>query len=384
LLSTQAENTCKSECKKEIDLQAENDQLRMLLGKFGYKRAEDYLPLPDLNLYPYPINATYNAVIEKLSDNVYLLVSTGYLHFLIDGEKGLTLIDCPIFATYLPDLIANFGKPVTKIIYSHHHHDHIGFCKTIVTNEENAGREVKIYANYEAKVLNELPNELPVPTHLVKRDDDTKVSVDDKLDVILRVPKHAGHSRSDLIVYIPEVKLIILVDSIFPGWIPFRRLALAQDMLELFKGISDIYNSDFEWEKMSSGHFTKLGTREDIETYVEFVQDLIDGILGAGSQITYHNFGANLPAFFYDFYNQLIFGCYDFAFPRWKDRLAALDVFLYDQCDLISTLITTETSFFRYVFTLSEGKDDRSGLRKRMEESPKLKEIKEILSTIKK
>ena len=358
------------------DLQAENDQLRMLLGKFGYKRPEEYLPLPDLSLYPYPINATYNAVVEKLNDNVYLLVGGGYLHFLIDGNKGLTLIDCPIFSGFLTDLISSFGKPVTKIIYSHHHHDHIGFCKTIVENEVSQGREVKIYASDGAKILSELPNELPVPTNLVKSDDDLKVSVGDDSEVILRKPKYRGHSPSDLVVYIPEVKLIILVDSIFPSWVPFRRLALAENLVELLKGISDVYNIDFEWEKMSGGHFTKLGTREDVQIYVEFVQDLIDAILESGNHITFHNFGANLPAFFYDFYNQLIFGCHDIVLPKWKNRLAALDVFLYDNCDLISTLITTETSFFRYVISLSEGKEneDRSGLKKRMEESTKLRE----------
>jgi len=55
----------------------------------------------------------------------------------------------------------------------------------------------------------------------------------------------------------------MVVDVIFPGWMPFRRLALAQDVPGYFAMVEKIKAVDFT--TLVSGHVARSGTRDDVE-----------------------------------------------------------------------------------------------------------------------
>ena len=67
--------------------------------------------------------------------------------------------------------------------------------------------------------------------------------------------------------------MLILVDVIFPGWIPFPYLAIANDVAGFIKA-HDIALNRCDFDTFVGGHLTRLGTRDDVNVQKEFVSDL--------------------------------------------------------------------------------------------------------------
>ena len=77
----------------------------------------------------------------------------------------------------------------------------------------------------------------------------------------------------------------MLVDVIFPGWVPFPYLAIAKDVAGFIK-VDDIVLK-YDFDTLVGGHLTRLGTRNDVIVQKEFVSDLekADRQSKPGSQI---------------------------------------------------------------------------------------------------
>jgi hypothetical protein len=65
----------------------------------------------------------------------------------------------------------------------------------------------------------------------------------------------------------------MLVDIVFPGWVPFVYLAIAEDVADFIKA-HDIVLNNYDFDTFVGGHLTRLGTRDDVVTQQEFVSDL--------------------------------------------------------------------------------------------------------------
>ena len=64
----------------------------------------------------------------------------------------------------------------------------------------------------------------------------------------------------------------MVVDIIFPGWMPWRRLALAQDMAGYFAQVERMMQIAFD--TLVAGHVARVGTRADVQRQSEFMNDL--------------------------------------------------------------------------------------------------------------
>ena len=62
----------------------------------------------------------------------------------------------------------------------------------------------------------------------------------------------------------PHQKVLMLVDVIFPGWIPFPYLAVANDVTGFIKA-HDIALNRYDFDTFVGGHLTRLGTRDDVK-----------------------------------------------------------------------------------------------------------------------
>ena len=63
-----------------------------------------------------------------------------------------------------------------------------------------------------------------------------------------------------------------VVDAIFPGWIPWRRFAVAQDTPAYFEQVKEISKWDFG--TLVGGHVARIGTRADVTMQLAFIEDL--------------------------------------------------------------------------------------------------------------
>src|SRR5262249_15516953 len=153
-------------------------------------------------------------------------------------ERGVVVVDVPqTLAAHIPHAIAEVtDRPITHIIYSHSHADHIGGTKAlgvhaIILAHEETLRLLKRAAD---------PNR-PLPT----------VTFADKYT--LRVGKQlleltyrgVGHEPGNIFIYAPAQRVLMVVDVVFPGWMPWRRFALAQDIPGYFAQVEEIGKMDW-------------------------------------------------------------------------------------------------------------------------------------------
>ena len=68
-------------------------------------------------------------VVKQLADDVYMMSESHYTSLVVVGEDGVLITD-PAFtprAQSLKNAIAGItDKPVTRIVLSHEHYDHVG------------------------------------------------------------------------------------------------------------------------------------------------------------------------------------------------------------------------------------------------------------------
>jgi hypothetical protein len=80
--------------------------------------------------------------------------------------------------------------------------------------------------------------------------------------------------------------VLILVDVIFPGWIPFPYLAIANDVAGFIKA-HDIALNRCDFDTFVGGHLTRLGTRDDVNVQKEFVSDLESAASKANHDVSF-------------------------------------------------------------------------------------------------
>jgi hypothetical protein len=107
----------------------------------------------------------------------------------------------------------------------------------------------------------------------------------------------------------------MLVDIIFPGWIPFMNLALAKDVKGFVAAHQQTLNYPFE--SFIGGHLTRLGTRDDVKTQMAYVEDIK---ANAGKALKTVDLVAIAKT------------CADATLAKWKDRLGGAEVWTQSHC----------------------------------------------------
>ena len=131
----------------------------------------------------------------------------------------------------------------------------------------------------------------------------------------------------------------MVVDVVFPGWTPFKDLAMAQDVPAFLAAHDKILEYDFD--TYVGGHLTRLGTREDVKIQKEYFQDVQNNAALANQQVSFmkiaQKFGFENPWLVFQIYADTITQqCADETVPKWIDKLGGVDLFTYDHCWKIS------------------------------------------------
>src|SRR5262249_8421552 len=81
-----------------------------------------------------------------------------------------------------------------------------------------------------------------------------------------------AHEPGNIFIYAPKQRVLMVVDIVFPGWMPWRRFALAQDIPAYFGQVEKIRK--MRWDTFVGGHVLRTGTHADVELQAAFLQDL--------------------------------------------------------------------------------------------------------------
>lgn len=288
---------------------------------------EKYMNIPESAKGP-PIDPGKGYRIQTLGKGLYMVTENVYQAMFMVYEKGVVVVDVPpSIAAHIPKAIAEVtDKPITHVVYSHAHIDHIGGAKNL------GGRPIIIAHEETRKLLQRArdPNR-PVPTKTFSDRYTLKVGSQS-----LQLSYHGnGHQPGNIFIYAPAQKTLMVVDVIFPGWMMWRRLALAQDIPGYFAQVEKIKSIDFD--TLVSGHVTRTGTKADVELQSEFINDLKTAA-GQALQTTKLGEGLNPAdqgnawAFFDNYIDRVVVQCVNTLTPKWASRLAAFDVYIWDQC----------------------------------------------------
>ena len=81
-----------------------------------------------------------------------------------------------------------------------------------------------------------------------------------------------NHSPGNIFTYLPAQRVLMLVDVVFPGWVPFAYLAESQNIPGWLEAPAQALGYPFR--TYIGGHLTRLGTRDDVVIQQEYVADL--------------------------------------------------------------------------------------------------------------
>ena len=286
-----------------------------------------YLDVPPSALGP-AIDPAKGYRLQKLGDGLYMVTDNVYQSMFLVYGRGVVVVDAPpSYAAHIPQAIAEVTtNPITYVVYSHSHTDHIGGVTAL-------GGHPVIIAQRETRRLLERdadPNR-PIPTVTFGERYTLRVG-----NQTLELSYHGdAHEPGNIFIYAPAQRVLMVVDVVFPGWMPWRRFAVAHDIPGHVLQVEEIRRMD--WETLVGGHVTRTGTHADVDVQAEFYRDLKQAAVSAltatkpGEGMDPRDKG-NAWAVFDNYIDRVAARCVNALTPKWSTRLAAFDVYIWDQC----------------------------------------------------
>jgi glyoxylase-like metal-dependent hydrolase (beta-lactamase superfamily II) len=202
--------------------------------------------------------------ITKLAEDVYLFRHQSHQAIFVLTPQGVIVTD-PISVEAATWLNAEIKKltnlPVRYVIYSHNHNDHITGGKVF------AGQALFVsHAAARPKILNASDPDTPVPD-LTFTD---RMSIDLGGKRVELIYTGRNHSDNNLVVLLPEHKLLFAVDFIPVEAVAYRTLpdGYPDDWIDSLKQVERL-----DFQILVPGH-GKVGKKEHVRLFREYLEAL--------------------------------------------------------------------------------------------------------------
>jgi glyoxylase-like metal-dependent hydrolase (beta-lactamase superfamily II) len=243
-----------------------------LTGRASADSLPDYAPIPPSALGP-AVNAQ-GYYVGRVDKNLYWITDGTYQAAFLTTGEGVVLFDAPPTIGHnlqrAIDEIASangVSNKVTHIVYSHHHADHLGASSLF-------GKDVVRVGQVETKRL------------LARDNDPTRPLPDVTFETryTLRVGGESvdlawhgtNHTPDNSYIHFPDHDTLMLVDINLPGWVPFDSFNLNEDVPGSIA--APVTALAYPWKHYIGGHMGRLGTRDDMAVYQQYVADLVGNV----------------------------------------------------------------------------------------------------------
>jgi glyoxylase-like metal-dependent hydrolase (beta-lactamase superfamily II) len=232
----------------------------------------DYAPVPPSALGP-ALNAQ-GYFVGRVQRNLYWVTDGAYQAAFLTTKDGVVLFDAPPTIGHnlqrAIDQIAavnGVSNKVSHIVYSHHHADHVGASSLF-------GRRVVRVGHIETRRLLARDNDpaRPVPD-LTFRNHRTLHVGGERIDLAWH---GTNHTPDNIYIHFPQHETLMLVDINLPGWVPFNSLNLSEDVPGALAAPANAMS--YPWQHYIGGHMGRLGTRNDMVVYQQYLTDITDGV----------------------------------------------------------------------------------------------------------
>ena len=269
--------------------------------------------------------------LKQIKDDVYLISSNGYNVMFLVTRDNVVVIDAPpgIGDNILKAVSEITNKTIGYLIYSHSHKDHIGAAHTIIEQNPN----IKIISQKETadilKMRNDSDRLIPTTTFV----NNTTMTIGNKT-IQLTYPG-PYHQRGNIFIYLPEQKVLMAVDQLAPGEVPWKHLVDTPEVPALERSYDQALAYDFDVYVPGHG---KTGTKQDINIQKEYVNDLKNYSQFALANVNYTEVTKNIDkqnnaATTEAYYNALTDVCVNKMDNKWKGKLNGVGVWTDEHCE---------------------------------------------------
>lgn len=277
-----------------------------------------------------PVIGQKGYYVGSYGGGAYWVTDGLYNSMFVVSDEGVIVVDAPpSYAEKLPAAIREVtDQPVKYFVYSHHHKDHTG-GSTVFGNEViRVGHEL---AAQELRRKND-PNR-PLPT--VTFSDSYTLKLGNQ-QVELAYPG-LQHSPGNIFIHLPKQKVLMLVDVLYPGSVPFKDFAVAASVSGFFHAFGQANEYDFKY--FQGGHVGRPGTRQDFEDTYGYITDVQTNAMKA-MQITTpplsfasENNPIKEPYFATNSYIEAASKvCAQMTLEKWRHRLNTGDLYTEGHC----------------------------------------------------
>jgi glyoxylase-like metal-dependent hydrolase (beta-lactamase superfamily II) len=272
--------------------------------------------------------------VEEVKPNLFYVTGGIYQSAFLKTGEGVIVFDAPpSFAHQLPAIIAEHAPdvPITHLVYSHGHTDHVGGASVFGEIED---LQVVAPVKVAASIAEEGAPTILRPTMTYEEQYDLTVGGE---KVELKTASFHAEDE-DAIIYLPEQKFLIAVDTVTTGEVPFMNFGATADVGEYLTMFDELLAYDFD--VLLSGHLSILGTRADVLENKEYAFDVQASVL-KGMQTFQQRIGETMAAMEFTNGNlayrsvieQMRGECSAEIISKWQDRLSVVDVWADSHCE---------------------------------------------------
>ncbi|HDX9249039.1 TPA: MBL fold metallo-hydrolase [Escherichia coli] len=224
------------------------------------------------NLFERNMSQPY--ILQKIGERTYYVQRYFYSTTFYVGDKGVLLFDAPEGrGKYLLQAIRDVTPlPVTALVYSHYHVDHIGDSPFWNDEAKKEGVNLRIIASKAtAEKMQFMNSRLPVTTQVLsKKDDQFKF---EKQTIELHRFVKAGHTDDHSVWLLKQEKVAHSPDLLNPDQLPMMGFAVSDTLVYHDSNLRQVEMLD--WKYFIGGH-GNIGSHDDFKFQRQFLNDLRD------------------------------------------------------------------------------------------------------------
>lgn len=224
------------------------------------------------NLFERNMSQPY--ILQKIGERTYYVQRYFYSTTFYVGDKGGLLFDAPEGrGKYLLQAIRDVTPlPVTALVYSHYHVDHIGDSPFWNDEAKKEGVNLRIIASKAtAEKMQFMNSRLPVATQVLsKKDDQFKF---EKQTIELHRFVKAGHTDDHSVWLLKQEKVAHSPDLLNPDQLPMMGFAVSDTLVYHDCNLRQVEMLD--WKYFIGGH-GNIGSHDDFKFQRQFLNDLRD------------------------------------------------------------------------------------------------------------
>ena len=224
------------------------------------------------NLFERNMSQPY--ILQKIGERTYYVQRYFYSTTFYVGDKGVLLFDAPEGrGKYLLQAIRDVTPlPVTALVYSQYHVDHIGDSPFWNDEAKKEGVNLRIIASKAtAEKMQFMNSRLPVATQVLsKKDDQFKF---EKQTIELHRFVKAGHTDDHSVWLLKQEKVAHSPDLLNPDQLPMMGFAVSDTLVYHDSNLRQVEMLD--WKYFIGGH-GNIGSHDDFKFQRQFLNDLRD------------------------------------------------------------------------------------------------------------